>query len=87
MLGSYYRVRFFGESFEELNNTEFIYKEPKITKLVEIKDRLGVILIFFSIFSFLYVLMGFVLFRNYYQKNLLVKLNLLLILMKFKLNH
>ena len=47
MLGSYYRVRFFGSAFEELDNTEFIYKAPKITKLVEIKDRLEVN-IFFS---------------------------------------
>ena len=40
MLGSYYRVGFYGDAFEELNGQEFIYKEPKITKLVEIKDRL-----------------------------------------------
>lgn len=42
MLGSYYRIRFFGQQFEELDNTEFIYKEPKITKLVEVKERLEV---------------------------------------------
>ncbi|GAM17423.1 hypothetical protein SAMD00019534_005980 [Acytostelium subglobosum LB1] len=40
MLGSYYRVAFFGNKFEELNSMEFVYKEPKITRLVEIKDRL-----------------------------------------------
>jgi len=40
MLGSYYRVGFYGKAFEELDTKEFIYKEPKITKLVEIKDRL-----------------------------------------------
>lgn len=40
MLGSYYRVAFFGSLFAELDGREFIYKEPKITKLVEIKDRL-----------------------------------------------
>ncbi|KAL6064625.1 Dedicator of cytokinesis protein 9 [Balamuthia mandrillaris] len=40
MLGSYYRVAFFGAGFEELDGKEFIYKEPKITRLVEIKDRL-----------------------------------------------
>jgi len=40
MLGSYYRVRFFGKAFEDTDGAEFIYKEPKITKLVEIKDRL-----------------------------------------------
>ena len=42
MLGSYYRVGFYGAGFEELNGKEFIYKEPKITKLSEIKDRLKV---------------------------------------------
>jgi dedicator of cytokinesis protein 6/7/8 len=42
MLGSYYRVGFYGVDFEELNGKEFIYKEPKITKLSEIKDRLKV---------------------------------------------
>ncbi|EFA75991.1 DOCK family protein [Heterostelium album PN500] len=40
MLGSYYRVGLYGNRFEELNGIEFIYKEPKITRLVEIKDRL-----------------------------------------------
>lgn len=43
MLGSYYRVGFYGTVFEELDKVEFVYKEPKITKLVEIKDRLKVI--------------------------------------------
>jgi len=43
MLGSYYRVGFYGVSYEELNGKEFIYKEPKITKLSEIKDRLKVL--------------------------------------------
>ena len=42
MLGSYYRVGFYGDLFEELNGVEFIYKEPKITRLVEIKERLQV---------------------------------------------
>eukprot|EP01133_Synstelium_polycarpum_P007631 gene7631-8927_t len=40
MLGSYYRVGFYGKKFDEINGQEFIYKEPKITRLVEIKDRL-----------------------------------------------
>ncbi|KAN0025838.1 hypothetical protein ACTFIU_001598 [Dictyostelium citrinum] len=40
MLGSYYRVGLYGKRFEEMNGKEFIYKEPKITRLVEIKDRL-----------------------------------------------
>jgi len=40
MLGSYYRVGFYGSLFNELDGKEFVYKEPKITRLVEIKDRL-----------------------------------------------
>ena len=40
MLGSYYRVGFYGSAFEEMDGAEYIYKEPKITKLVEVKDRL-----------------------------------------------
>ncbi|KAF2071777.1 hypothetical protein CYY_006905 [Polysphondylium violaceum] len=40
MLGSYYRVGLYGKPFEEFSGKEFIYKEPKITRLVEIKDRL-----------------------------------------------
>jgi hypothetical protein len=41
-LGSYYRVAFFGNLFEELSGQEFIYKEPKLTRLGEISDRLVV---------------------------------------------
>eukprot|EP00026_Physarum_polycephalum_P000226 Phypoly_transcript_00226.p1 GENE.Phypoly_transcript_00226~~Phypoly_transcript_00226.p1 ORF type:complete len:1906 (-),score=310.18 Phypoly_transcript_00226:3-5720(-) len=41
MLGSYYRVGFYGKVFDELDGKEFVYKEPKITRLVEIKDRLA----------------------------------------------
>lgn len=41
-LGSYYRVAFYGNPFEELNGQEFIYKEPKLTRLGEISDRLVV---------------------------------------------
>jgi len=42
MLGSFYRVKFFGEGFDELDGHEFIYKEPKITRLGEITERLMV---------------------------------------------
>ena len=42
MLGSYYRVGLYGSSFLELDGKEYIYKEPKITKLSEIKERLKV---------------------------------------------
>ena len=51
MLGSYYRVGFYGKAFEELDTKEFIYKEPKITKLVEIKDRLKVNIIYISYYN------------------------------------
>jgi len=40
LLGSYYRVGLFGTLFGDLDGAEFIYKEPKITRLGEIKDRL-----------------------------------------------
>jgi len=40
ILGSYYRVGFYGNIFEELDGKEFIYKEPKITRLGEIQERL-----------------------------------------------
>jgi len=38
--GSYYRVAFFGSKFEELDGKEYIYKEPGLTKLGEITNRL-----------------------------------------------
>ncbi|KJE96095.1 Dock7 protein [Capsaspora owczarzaki ATCC 30864] len=40
ILGSYYRVGFYGEKFGEQNGKEYIYKEPKITPLAEISLRL-----------------------------------------------
>lgn len=40
IFGSYYRVGFYGELFGELDEQEYIYKEPKITRLGEIQDRL-----------------------------------------------
>ncbi|KAA0723028.1 Dedicator of cytokinesis protein 11 [Triplophysa tibetana] len=41
MLGTYYRVAFYGQSFfEEEDGKEYIYKEPKITSLPEISHRL-----------------------------------------------
>ncbi|RWS30486.1 dedicator of cytokinesis protein 9-like protein [Leptotrombidium deliense] len=41
LLGHYYRVAFFGkEFFEENSGREFIYKEPKVTSLSEISQRL-----------------------------------------------
>ncbi len=42
MLGSFYRVGFYGPDFDELDGQEFIYKEPKITRLGEITERLEV---------------------------------------------
>lgn len=40
VLGSYYRVAFFGPKLPELDGQEFIYKEPRLTRLGEICDRL-----------------------------------------------
>lgn len=40
MFGTYFRVGFYGMKFGDLNNEEFIYKEPTLTKLPEIFSRL-----------------------------------------------
>uniref|UniRef100_T1J4R8 Dedicator of cytokinesis protein 9 n=1 Tax=Strigamia maritima TaxID=126957 RepID=T1J4R8_STRMM len=41
LLGKYYRVAFFGPSyFDEDSGKEYIYKEPKVTSLAEISERL-----------------------------------------------
>ncbi|XP_067007867.2 dedicator of cytokinesis protein 9 [Anabrus simplex] len=41
LLGRYYRVAFFGQAyFEEDSGVEYIYKEPKVTSLSEISERL-----------------------------------------------
>ncbi|XP_072260292.1 dedicator of cytokinesis protein 8 isoform X2 [Pyxicephalus adspersus] len=40
MFGTYFRVGFYGARFGDLDEQEFIYKEPAITKLPEISHRL-----------------------------------------------
>ncbi|XP_068242950.1 dedicator of cytokinesis protein 9 [Palaemon carinicauda] len=41
LLGRYYRVAFFGPSyFEDEAGKEYVYKEPKVTSLAEISERL-----------------------------------------------
>ncbi|XP_073255433.1 dedicator of cytokinesis protein 11-like [Porites lutea] len=40
LLGKYFRVAFFGQMFSDDDGKEFIYKEPKITGLAEISQRL-----------------------------------------------
>ena len=45
MLGTYFRVGFYGSKFGDLDGEEYIYKEPAITKLPEISHRLQVKLI------------------------------------------
>ncbi|XP_033123079.1 dedicator of cytokinesis protein 7-like isoform X2 [Anneissia japonica] len=40
MFGTYFRVGYYGPKFGDLDGEEFIYKEPKITKLPEIAHRL-----------------------------------------------
>ncbi|XP_052785231.1 dedicator of cytokinesis protein 9-like isoform X7 [Mya arenaria] len=41
LLGKYFRVAFFGQSyFDEEDGKQYIYKEPKVTSLAELCDRL-----------------------------------------------
>ncbi|XP_032886818.1 LOW QUALITY PROTEIN: dedicator of cytokinesis protein 11-like [Amblyraja radiata] len=41
LLGTFFRVAFYGQAFfEEEDGKEYIYKEPKLTKLPEISERL-----------------------------------------------
>ncbi|XP_074040157.1 dedicator of cytokinesis protein Ziz isoform X3 [Leptinotarsa decemlineata] len=41
LLGRYYRVGFYGQAyFEDENGLEYVYKEPKVTSLSEISERL-----------------------------------------------
>ncbi|XP_067276953.1 dedicator of cytokinesis protein 7-like isoform X3 [Pseudorasbora parva] len=40
MFGTYFRVGFYGCRFGDLDEQEFVYKEPSITKLAEISHRL-----------------------------------------------
>uniref|UniRef100_A0A3P9HBQ3 Dedicator of cytokinesis 7 n=1 Tax=Oryzias latipes TaxID=8090 RepID=A0A3P9HBQ3_ORYLA len=40
MFGTYFRVGFYGSKFSDLDEQEFVYKEPAITKLAEISHRL-----------------------------------------------
>ena len=42
MMGTYFRVGFYGAKFGDIDGEEFIYKEPAITKLPEISHRLQV---------------------------------------------
>lgn len=42
MFGTYFRVGFYGTKFGDLDEQEFVYKEPAITKLAEISHRLEV---------------------------------------------
>ena len=39
---SHFRVGFYGFKFGDLNGEEFLYKEPALTKLAEISNRLEV---------------------------------------------
>ena len=42
MMGTYFRVAFYGSLFGDIDTEEFVYKEPNITKLPEISNRLHV---------------------------------------------
>lgn len=42
LLGRYYRVGFYGQAyFEEDSGCEYVYKEPKVTSLSEVSERLN----------------------------------------------
>lgn len=51
MFGTYFRVGFYGSKFGDLDEQEFVYKEPAITKLAEISHRLEVNTIMWALFS------------------------------------
>ena len=40
VFGTYFRVGFYGARFGDLDEQEFVYKEPSITQLAEISHRL-----------------------------------------------
>ena len=40
LLGTYFRVAFFGSQFKTLNGAEFVYKEKPATPLSEVSNRL-----------------------------------------------
>lgn len=42
MFGTYFRIGIYGSKFGDLDEQEFVYKEPAITKLAEISHRLEV---------------------------------------------
>lgn len=42
LFGKFYRVAFFGQPWGSVNGRAFIYKEPLLTHLFELKDRLMV---------------------------------------------
>lgn len=46
VFGTYFRVGFYGTKFGDLDGEEFIYKEPTLTKLPEIFNRLEVVIYF-----------------------------------------
>lgn len=46
LFGTYFRVGFYGDKFDDLNGEEFIYKEPGITKLAEIAHRFEALFFF-----------------------------------------
>lgn len=54
MFGTYFRVGFYGSKFGDLDEQEFVYKEPAITKLAEISHRLEVDTFAWALFPFLF---------------------------------
>lgn len=59
MFGTYFRVGFYGSKFGDLDEQEFVYKEPAITKLAEISHRLEVNTIMWALFPPVVLLLFF----------------------------
>lgn len=80
-MGTYFRVAFYGSLFGDIDTEEFIYKEPAITKLPEISNRLQVVLVIvcFSPKPRLFLLLGhvFLVENSYCIVKLLLRNNLI----------
>jgi hypothetical protein len=39
-MGTFYRIGFYGDQFEQLNGKEFVYKEKPFTRLAEVRSKI-----------------------------------------------
>lgn len=90
MFGTYFRVGFYGAKFGDLDEQEFIYKEPGITHLPEISHRLEVRLFcslvrfrtdcsFINILKFSFYIFNFMLILVRFSANILCYYYILLL--------